>query len=73
MDNLEILDKVGSNIRKIRLKSGLSQESVAMLSEMNRSSFAAIDRGGVNLTILTMVKIARALDIKISEILEGVV
>jgi transcriptional regulator with XRE-family HTH domain len=48
---------------------GYSQEGIARHAGMDRSYFAAIERGEFNVSLNTMVKIAVALDTKASALL----
>ncbi|WP_028549999.1 helix-turn-helix domain-containing protein [Paenibacillus sp. UNC451MF] len=65
MKNIEL---IGDNIRLIRQKSGLSQEQLALLSNMNTSYIGQIERGEKNPTVRTLEKIAAALEISITDL-----
>ncbi|AOZ92284.1 helix-turn-helix domain-containing protein [Paenibacillus crassostreae] len=65
MKNIEV---IGENIRILRQKSGLSQEQLALLSNMNTSYIGQIERGEKNPTIRTLEKIAAALKINITDL-----
>jgi len=55
------LTELGNNIRQIRIKSGLSQEKLALNSEIDRSYLGGIERGERNISFLTLTKIANSL------------
>jgi transcriptional regulator with XRE-family HTH domain len=66
-----VLAALGSAIRRARLGSDLSQETLATDADLDRSYMGGIERGEHNLTIMTMVKIAQTLNVKPSELLEA--
>ena len=61
---------VGRAIRSLREESGHSQEAFAATAGIDRSYYGAIERGEFNVTIDTLVKIASALDLSASELLQ---
>lgn len=63
------LVKLGKAIRDTRKAQGLSQEALAEKAEIDRSYMGGIERGEHNLAFLSLLKIANALDLKLSEIL----
>lgn len=68
----EPLKVLGQRIRQLRKDRALSQEEFADLAELDRSYIGQIERGERNLSFSNLYKISRALDLKISELLEGV-
>ena len=66
MNNL--LQKIGSNIRSIRLKKGLSIESASAIANIHSTYFAQIERGQRNPTIDVLSQIALALDVKLDSL-----
>jgi len=67
----EITKKVGFRIRKIRTKKGYSQEQLAFESGLHRAYIGQIERGEKNIGVKNLEKIAKALKIKITSLLEG--
>jgi transcriptional regulator with XRE-family HTH domain len=63
-----VLIALGATIRKIRLKKGFSQESVALASELDRSYFGGIERGEHNVAVINLEKIAMALEVDIRDL-----
>lgn len=61
---------LGQRIRNYRIAKGLSQEKLAELSKCHYTYIGQIERGEKNATIESMVKIASALDVSLSEIFE---
>jgi len=64
----EILIKFGENVREFRKTKGLSQEQLAFKSELHRTYIGMIERAEKNITLLNIEKIAKALDINITEL-----
>lgn len=55
--------KLGVQIRKIREQKNLSQQTLADLCNMPKSTIARVERAEVNVTIRTLIKIANAIEI----------
>jgi transcriptional regulator with XRE-family HTH domain len=62
---------LGSEIRAIRRAKGISQEALALLTELDRSYVGGIERGEHNLTLINLKKIASALGTKPSQLLQA--
>jgi transcriptional regulator with XRE-family HTH domain len=65
----EILKDVGSRVRQARLKKQLSQEALADQAGLDRTYIGAVERGERNITILSLLKIARALGTKANSLI----
>lgn len=63
------IEKLGKVIRSKRESLGLSQESLAALSNLNRNYIGEAERGEVNISFVTLEKIAGGLGIKLSELI----
>lgn len=63
------LGAVGRSIRARRLELDISQEALANLADIDRSHMGKIERGERNVTLLNLVKIARALSCRPSDLL----
>jgi transcriptional regulator with XRE-family HTH domain len=63
------LAQLGEVIRQRRLKLGLSQEALADASGIDRSHMGKIERGERNVTFLNILRIARALDARLSAVI----
>lgn len=60
---------LAQNIRKARLRKGLSQEKLARLADISNATLVKIESGAAKEpTIVTVAKIASALDISIDEL-----
>ena len=63
------LVSLGAAIRAARKEKGLSQEALAELASIDRSYMGGIKRGEHNLAIMNLLKIAEALDVKVSSLI----
>jgi transcriptional regulator with XRE-family HTH domain len=70
-EDRRLLDAVGRRIAELRRKLGLTQAEIAERLETTISNYQRIEHGFQNLTILTMAKIAAALDTKINALLKA--
>ena len=61
---------IGAEIRTIRRNKGLSQEALADKANIDRSYLGGIERGEHNLAIINLLKIAAALNVKPSSLLD---
>lgn len=64
-----VLQAVGEAIRALRQESGISQERLALLAEVDRSYVGRIERGENNIAVLTLVRIAAALSITVADLM----
>ena len=64
----DILIKFGKKVREERTKLGLSQEELATRAKVHRTYIGMIERAEKNITLENIQKIARALNVKLSEI-----
>jgi len=62
--------KLGENLRKLRLKKGLSQGNLAKELNVDRAYISNIENGRMNPTLSTLEKISKALGISSSELLK---
>lgn len=66
------LENFGQQVRKLRLAKGLSQEKLAELAGLHRNYIGGIERGERNVALLNIVRLARALEISPSQLLQGI-
>lgn len=60
---------IGHNLRKLRKKKGLSQEKLARLADISLNTLTKIESGFAKKpTIQTVVKLAKALNISIDDL-----
>jgi len=67
---MTILDSIGQKIVSLRNEQGLTQEDLAGLAEVDRSYLSEIENGHKNLSVLSLHKIAEALKVKPSELID---
>jgi len=66
----QISQKLGQNIKRIRLKKQMSQSDICRAIDMDRSYMSAIEGGKVNVTLVVLEKLANALDVSVDELLK---
>lgn len=65
------LREIGLAIRNARKAQNMSQETLADASGIDRSHMGKIERGERNVSVLNLINIARALETRLSSILEA--
>tara|TARA_R110000772_G_scaffold268651_1_gene397036 strand:- start:5589 stop:5804 length:216 start_codon:yes stop_codon:yes gene_type:complete len=65
----ELSKRFGEKIRSVRTAKGISQDKLAVKSQIDRSYIGRIDRGEVNITIDKLYILAAALECKPAELL----
>lgn len=66
------LVQLGKNIKSLREKLSLSQEDLAFEAALDRTYIGGVERGERNLTILSSLKIAKALKVELSDLMKEV-
>jgi XRE family transcriptional regulator, regulator of sulfur utilization len=62
---------IGENIRTMRRAKGWTQETLARKCRMNSDHISTIELGTVNVSIITLIRIARALKSSVAELIKG--
>lgn len=62
-DKYQDLVIFGERVRAVRRNQGLSQEELAAKADLHRTYIGMIERGEKNITLLNILKIARALNV----------
>lgn len=65
----DVSKQFGKTVKKIRLKQGLSQGDVAKRLNLHRSYISGIERGVRNPSLKVIQKIAKALGVKIGDLI----
>lgn len=65
---MNILVALGKRIQAIREKAGLTQEQLEEKTGVNTKYISAIERGQKNITVKTLEKIAKGLNIELYEL-----
>lgn len=61
---------LGEAIRLARKKQGISQEKLALMAGIDRSYIGRVERGDNNVAILTLLKIAPALNVGLKDLMK---
>jgi transcriptional regulator with XRE-family HTH domain len=61
---------LGAAIRERRKRLGLTQEELAEKSDLHWTYVSGIERGSRNVSILKLCKIARALGVKVRDLIQ---
>ena len=70
MNKKELLLKLGNKIRYERMRKNLSQEKLAEFANINMRSISTIECGVTDIKFTTLNKIAEALDIEITSLID---
>lgn len=65
----ELQERFGFNLRTFRKLAGLTQVQVSNLSGIAQADISLIERGQVNLSLVTMQRLARVVDHDVSKLL----
>ena len=68
---MEILQRVGELVRQHRSEQGLSQEELGHHADLHRTYVSSVERGIRKPTITVLHRIASALGLTVSELLDG--
>ena len=66
----DILKIIAQNIRCTRRYRGISQEELADIAGVHRTYIGMIERSGKNVTVMSLDKIASALDVPVETLLQ---
>ena len=69
---MTINKQLGYRIRYLRTQKGLSIEALALEAEINRNYLGDLERGVRNPTLVILNKIAKALEVDLSVLFEGI-
>jgi putative transcriptional regulator len=67
MTDTKFLTILGARIKELRLKKEMTQNDLADQCNFEKASMSRIESGKTNITILTLYKISKALNIEIKE------
>ena len=68
---MEICKKFGGRVRDLRIAQGISQEVLAQKSGLHRTYIGGIERGERNISLVNIEKIAKALNLTLVDIVDG--
>jgi transcriptional regulator with XRE-family HTH domain len=61
-----LFKKIGKNIKKYRKKEDFSQETLAFNAHLGRNYVGAVERGEVNISVASLNRIAKVLNVSLS-------
>lgn len=62
--------EIGNNVREYRARRGLTQEEVALITELAKSTISDIERGSKNPSVKVAKKLAKVLHCTVDELLK---
>lgn len=65
-----VLLALGGAIKRLRLERDISQEKLALLAEVDRSYVGRVERGDNNPAILTLARLAKALNVSVAKLMK---
>lgn len=69
MSDNNILFRIGHTLRELRRTKGWSQEKLSEVCKVDRSFLGKVERGEVNISILTLCEITKALGVQVKDVL----
>ena len=69
MAKKKILIAFGEKVRQLRKEKGLSQEKLSFKADLHRTYIGMIERAEKNITLTNIDKIAKALEVSVSELM----
>ena len=66
----DALKRFGKRVRELRTKKGFSQEALALEASLDRSYVGGVERGERNISLVNIHRIAKALNVTASQLLE---
>jgi transcriptional regulator with XRE-family HTH domain len=69
---VELQPLLGEHIRKLRLQKGLSQEALAEGADIHRNFLSEIERGKKGMSLETLFRLSRALDVTPQSIITAI-
>lgn len=70
MSEEEIIKKIAFNIKVERMRKNLTQFQLAEMIDVHEKYIGKVESGKQNLTIKTLIKLANALDVKLSKLVD---
>lgn len=68
IDNKDILEKLGANIRAVRKGRKLTQLDLEVISGITAGDISKIENGQINVAFTTLVKLAKGLEVQLNEL-----
>jgi transcriptional regulator with XRE-family HTH domain len=61
---------IGNRIKMLRESKGISQQVLAAMCNFEKGNLSRIEAGRTNPTLMTLYKISRALEIKVTDLID---
>ncbi len=68
MTDARFLSRLGARIKEMRSKKGYSQTYLANRCNFEKASMSRIESGKTNITVLTLKKISKALEVEMTDL-----
>lgn len=65
-------EQFSANLRRLRTRTGMSQEALGDACDLHRTEISLLERGGREPRLLTILKLSRALGVPLAALLEGI-
>lgn len=72
MDEKQILLRLGNRIRAQRKRIGLTQEALALVANVDRSYYGAVERGERNVTFTVLCRLCIALQCDVAALTNNI-
>ena len=69
---MSIQKAFGLKVQQLRKETGMSQEKFALSIDMDRTYLASVEAGKRNISLCNIEKIAKGLNLSVSELLSGI-
>src|SRR6266478_2385105 len=69
MSSSSIIERFGASVSKLRFGLGISQEALAERADLHRTYIADIERGARNVTLRSIDRLAKALEVSTADLL----
>lgn len=68
--DIDKLKAFGKHLRELRKRKNLSQQQLEFIANISKNQVGNIERGEVNITLITSIAIAKALDIPLKDLFD---
>ncbi len=65
----DVLSQFGKKLREVRQQKGISQERLAELAGLHRTYVSSVERGGRNISLLNIEKLAKSLGVPLGKLM----
>ena len=65
-----VIVQFGQNVRERRRAKGMTQEDLSARTRLHRTYVAGVERGGRNISLTNVAKLARGLGLSVSQLCE---